>query len=85
MSDSTLEAYLRPQVRCIPTVDRELSARAMEALERVGTVGLPDTVAVRLESALFPWYPDVKVVPIEPLATDHGEQAWYVYRDGRPV
>ena len=27
----------------------------------------------------FGW---VEVVPIEPLAADHGEQVWYVYRDG---
>ena len=84
MSRTPPEVRLRPAVRCIPSVDKVLHARASNALELVGTAGSPDTVAVRLERMLLPWYPRVEVVPIEPLAADHGEQVWYVYRVWAP-
>ena len=76
------EVRLRPAVRCIPSADRVLHARASNALELVGVAESADTVAVRLERILLPWYPHVQVVPIDPLAADHGEQVWHVYRDG---
>jgi hypothetical protein len=82
VSQTTFEAHLRPTVRCVPSADKVLHARAANALDLVRTAGSCERVAVRLESVLVAWYPHVKVVPIEPIATDHGEQAWYVYRDG---
>jgi hypothetical protein len=82
VAQTTSEAHLRPAVRCIPSADKVLLARAANALDLVGAGATPDGVAVRLESILMAWYPRIKVMPIEPLATDHGEQAWYVYRDG---
>jgi hypothetical protein len=82
VSESALETHLRPAVRCIPSVDAVLQARAANALDLVGTDGRPEWVAASLQSVLRQWYPYVRVVPIEALASEHGELAWYVYRDG---
>jgi hypothetical protein len=73
----------QPVARCIPSNDADLAAAANGALARA-PVSLDDfDVAAYLECVLGEAYPRVVVVPMNPLASEWGARAWYVYRDGR--
>lgn len=73
----------RPIVRCIPSDDRALAEAAKDALASAPAEGDDLDVAAHLQVALGTAYPRVKVVPMDPLASEWGQRAWYVYREGR--
>ena len=79
----TIDDLHRAMVRCIPSDDRALAEAAKSALARAPVERDDLDVAAHLQGVLGNVYPRVEVVPMDPLASEWGERAWYVYRDGR--